>query len=123
MIDISDVEKHLKTLSETVWAYLFDLLPEMEQTEWLGEMIGMEKDDDGFMTFPYSVHAIPLSGLWGVGKNTELIKLTTSKWAKTAKCSFDNALRDIQNLISQGVLEKESEGGRSTNYTLLSLTD
>lgn len=43
-------------------------------------------------------------------------KLTTSKWAKMAKCSADTALRDIQNLISQGVLEKENEGGRSTRY-------
>ena len=56
-----------------------------------------------------------LDGLYG--------KLTTSKWAKIAKCSPDTALRDIQNLIIQGVLEKESVGGRSTNYTLLSLTD
>ena len=50
-------------------------------------------------------------------------KLTTSKWAKIAKCSSDTALRDIQNLITQGVLEKESDGGRSTNYSLLRLTD
>ena len=59
----------------------------------------------------------------GVGKNIESIKLTTSKWAENTKCSSDTALRDIQNLISQGVLEKESDGGRSTNYSLLPLTD
>ena len=45
-------------------------------------------------------------------------KLTTSKWAKIAKCSQDTALRDIQNLIDQDVLQKEAEGGRSTNYVL-----
>lgn len=45
-------------------------------------------------------------------------KLTSSKWAKIAKCSQDTALRDIQQLIDQGVLEKEATGGRSTNYLL-----
>lgn len=33
-------------------------------------------------------------------------KLNTSKWAKIAKCSQDTALRDIQNLVEQGVLLK-----------------
>lgn len=45
-------------------------------------------------------------------------KLTSSKWAKIAKCSADTALRDIQDLINKGVLEKEAAGGRSTNYVL-----
>ncbi len=45
-------------------------------------------------------------------------KLTSSKWAKMAKCSQDTAHRDITNLIEQGVLEKELSGGRSTSYTL-----
>ncbi|MFM9027278.1 MAG: Fic family protein [Bacteroidota bacterium] len=45
-------------------------------------------------------------------------KLTTSKWAKICKCSQDTAGRDIQNLISKGVLEKEAAGGRSTSYVL-----
>jgi Fic family protein len=46
-------------------------------------------------------------------------KLTTSKWAKISKCSSDTALRDIQNLISKGILKKdEMPGGRSTNYVL-----
>jgi Fic family protein len=48
-------------------------------------------------------------------------KLTSSKWAKIAKCSTDSALRDIQDLIQKEVLVKESEGGRSTNYELKSL--
>lgn len=48
-------------------------------------------------------------------------KLTTSKWAKIAKCSQDTALRDIQNLMDQGILEKEKGGGRSTNYRLKNL--
>jgi Fic family protein len=45
-------------------------------------------------------------------------KLTSSKWAKIAKCSTDTALRDIQDLIEKGVLEKEEGGGRSTSYTI-----
>ncbi|MGV8091578.1 MAG: Fic family protein [Mangrovibacterium sp.] len=46
-------------------------------------------------------------------------KLTSSKWAKIAKCSQDTAIRDIQDLIGKGVLRKEAEGGRSTNYELI----
>lgn len=45
-------------------------------------------------------------------------KLTTSKWAKIAKCSQDTALRDIQQLVELGVLIKEEAGGRSTSYGL-----
>lgn len=45
-------------------------------------------------------------------------KLTSSKWAKITKTSPDTALRDIQYLISKGVLQKEAQGGRSTNYEL-----
>lgn len=47
-------------------------------------------------------------------------KLTTTKWAKITKCSADTALRDIQDLISKGILLKEDKGGRSTNYTVIS---
>jgi len=46
-------------------------------------------------------------------------KLTSSKWAKMAKCSADTALRDIQDLVEKGILEKETGGGRSTSYILL----
>jgi Fic family protein len=45
-------------------------------------------------------------------------KLTSSKWAKIAKCSTDTALRDIQELIEYGILQKEDAGGRSTSYIL-----
>lgn len=48
-------------------------------------------------------------------------KLTSSKWAKIVKCSSDTALRDIQDLISKGILCKEDKGGRSTNYELMGL--
>lgn len=42
--------------------------------------------------------------------------LTTSKWAKIAKCSADTALRDILDLISKNILKKDAAGGRSTHY-------
>ncbi len=45
-------------------------------------------------------------------------KLTSSKWAKIAKCSQDTALRDIQMLIEEDILEKAPAGGRSTSYSL-----
>src|SRR5215469_2269064 len=45
-------------------------------------------------------------------------KLTTSKWAKLAKCSQDTALRDVEDLIRKKVLVKNAAGGRSTSYSL-----
>ncbi len=44
--------------------------------------------------------------------------LTSTKWAKITKCSGDSALRDIQDLIKKGIMEKEPAGGRSTGYRL-----
>ena len=45
-------------------------------------------------------------------------KLTSSKWASMAKCSSDTALRDINELVSLGVLRKCPAGGRSTGYEI-----
>lgn len=45
-------------------------------------------------------------------------KLNSSKWAAIAKCSPDTALRDINELLAQGVLRKSAAGGRSTSYEL-----
>lgn len=44
--------------------------------------------------------------------------LTTSKWAKIAKCSSDTALRDIADLVERGILVRNLAGGRSTSYNL-----
>jgi len=44
--------------------------------------------------------------------------LTTSNWAKIAKCSPDTALRDILDLVDRGILVRGAEGGRSTSYGL-----
>jgi hypothetical protein len=42
-------------------------------------------------------------------------KLTSSKWAKLAKCSQDTARRDIGALVKRGILAKDAAGGRSTS--------
>ena len=48
-------------------------------------------------------------------------KLTSIKWAKITKCSKDTAIRDINDLINKGILQKQPAGGRSTNYELKGL--
>jgi Fic family protein len=45
-------------------------------------------------------------------------KLTSSEWAKIAKCSQDTAYRDIMDLVERGALRKDPGGGRSTSYSL-----
>ena len=45
-------------------------------------------------------------------------KLSSSKYAKLAKCSPDTALRDINDLLSRDILIREEGGGRSTGYRL-----
>ncbi|NOY00966.1 MAG: Fic family protein [Verrucomicrobia bacterium] len=45
--------------------------------------------------------------------------LSTSKYAKLAKCSPDTALRDIKELLERGILVKNERGGRSTSYRLV----
>ncbi len=49
-------------------------------------------------------------------------KLTSSKWAKLAKCSPDTALRDIDDLVKRGILVKDAAGGRSTSYSLAEIS-
>lgn len=44
--------------------------------------------------------------------------LSTSKYAKLAKCSTDTALRDIRELVERGILVQNPGGGRSTSYRL-----
>lgn len=45
-------------------------------------------------------------------------KLSSSKWAKMMNCSQDTAQRDLNDLISKGILIKSADGGRSTSYLL-----
>lgn len=46
-------------------------------------------------------------------------RLTSSKWASMTKCSSDTALRDINELLSLGILRKCPAGGRSTAYEVV----
>jgi Fic family protein len=46
-------------------------------------------------------------------------KLTSTKWARLAKCSQDTAGRDINDLIAREILRKNPGGGRSTSYSLV----
>jgi Fic family protein len=45
-------------------------------------------------------------------------KLTTSTYAKLAKCSHDTALRDIRAMVVSGLLMQNPGGGRNTSYAL-----
>jgi Fic family protein len=45
--------------------------------------------------------------------------LTTSKYAKLAKCSPDTAQRDIRELLDRGILIQNPGRGRSTSYRLV----
>jgi len=44
--------------------------------------------------------------------------VTTSKYARLAKCSGDTALRDIHELVDRGILVRNEGSGRSTSYRL-----
>ncbi|MEH6823582.1 MAG: Fic family protein [Motiliproteus sp.] len=46
-------------------------------------------------------------------------KLTSTKWAKIAKCQQDTACHDITDLIARGALQKAPSGGRKTSYSLV----
>jgi Fic family protein len=50
-------------------------------------------------------------------------KLSSSKYAKLAKCSADTALRDIKELLERGVLVQDDAGGRSTSYHLVEIDE
>jgi Fic family protein len=50
-------------------------------------------------------------------------KLTSSKWARIAKCSQDTASRDIVALVEMNILTKGSSGGRTTSYSIASAAD
>jgi Fic family protein len=45
-------------------------------------------------------------------------KLTSSKWAKLAKCSQDEALRNIEDLVRKGNTAEGPGWGRSMSYSL-----
>jgi len=104
-----------------------------DDTGWLGWFLGcLDRAADGAEQIVSSVlrKARFWAGTGGLVLNTRQVgmlnrlfdgfegKLTTGKWAKISKCSADTALRDINELVSYGILRKEAAGGRSTSYLL-----
>lgn len=84
--------------------------------ETLSAVLGKAHFWERFAREPFSERQIKvLNSLLGDFEG----KLTTSKWAKLAKCSQDTAYRDILDLIKRGALKKGPGGGRSTSYSLL----
>jgi Fic family protein len=57
---------------------------------------------------------VMLNTLWGDFEGV----LTSSKWAKLTHVSQDTATRDLHDLIAKGILQKDSQGGRSTRYVM-----
>ena len=49
--------------------------------------------------------------------------LTTSKYAKLARCSNDTALRDIRDLLARAIIVRNPGGGRSTSYRIAEGSD
>jgi Fic family protein len=49
--------------------------------------------------------------------------LTSSKYAKLAKCSSDTALRDIRELLDRQILRQNPAKGRGTSYRLVEAED
>jgi Fic family protein len=116
----------------------YDVLEEtqkgtMDITLWMGWFLGcLGRAIDGAQTtlsavlakarFWERVQGVPLTDRQLLVLNRLLDgfegKLTTSKYAKLAKCSQDSALRDILQLVERGILVRNPEGGRSTSYAL-----
>jgi Fic family protein len=116
----------------------YDILEEtqrgtMDITGWMDWFLGcLGRAIDGAQTtlsavlakarFWERIHGVPLNDRQRLVLNRLLDgfegKLTTSKYAKLAKCSQDTALRDILPLVKRGILVLNPEGGRSTSYAL-----
>ncbi len=87
------------------------------------ELYKGSKINEGFAVELFDTIEASSVDYWIYGQVTKMLdgfegKLTTTKWAKITKCSPDTALRDIQDLISKGILLKEDKGGRSTSYSV-----
>jgi Fic family protein len=105
----------------------------LDDTEWLRWFLGcLERSIDGAGVIISDV--LSKASFWARWAGTPLNarqvqmlnrlldgfegKMTSSKWAKIAKCSPDTALRDINQLCQIGMLRREEAGGRSTSYSL-----
>ncbi len=45
--------------------------------------------------------------------------LTAKKWAALGKCSVPTAQRDINDLVTRGLLQRNPGGSKNTNYDLV----
>lgn len=103
----------------------------MDITPWMEWFLGcLGRAIDGAQTTLSAVLAkarfweraqgIPLNGRQRLVLNRLLDgsegKLSTSKYARLAKCSQDTALRDILPLVERRILVRNPGGGRSTSY-------
>lgn len=109
----------------------------MEITPWLRWFFGC-LDRAFWATNDILANVLLKANFWERHRNTEMNErqralinrmlsgiegnMTSSKWAKMAKCSKETAIRDIQDLITKEILEKEEGGGRSTSYRLRQTT-
>ena len=50
-------------------------------------------------------------------------KLTAKKWASLGKCSVATAQRDINDLLSRGLLTRNPGGSKRTSYTIAAIQD
>lgn len=50
-------------------------------------------------------------------RQADRAEVSSTEWAKLAEISHDSALRDLQDMVQKGVLEK-TKGGRGTRYRL-----
>lgn len=103
-------------LNVTAWLewFLASLLKAVEQAHGtLDQVLAKAKFWQQTATIPMNERQIKvlnrlLDGFEG--------KLTTSKWAALARCSTDTALRDVNELVQYGVLQRSQARGRSTSY-------
>jgi Fic family protein len=108
---------------------------ELDVTEWLSWFLGcLNRAVEGAETILKTV--LDKAGFWKTHaqaktniRQRDIInrlldgfegKLTSSRYATIEKCSPDTALRDINELVEMGILQKDKGGGRSTSYLLAS---
>jgi len=105
----------------------------LDVTPWMEWFLGcldraIGSADAALSKLPLKAHVSPPAHAAQLNKRQRLVvealldgsedKLTTSKYAKLAKCSQDTALRDIASLVKRGVVVRNAKGGRSTSYGL-----
>jgi predicted transcriptional regulator len=81
------------------------LIPVLEKHRFWARCAGMSLNDRQLMIIKMIL-------------DREENKITSSKWAELTNSSQDTASRDINDLVRQGILIKQTGGGRSTSYTI-----